>query len=211
MVLHSSLADPWRRRRANRVMQRHISLQASAVALVSAHRCHGSHLGDARGLGIKWPGRVSAPRTHVTPFEDLKDRSAVWPRLRIFPNGPPRSPLTNCLPASTRPPASARFPSTPTVRTRPSPRRPRRSPSCRTLPRPSASPRAASCASSSARRSSRSRACTSTADSAWARPTCWPRCGTLAPGRKAFGTFVEYTNLVGALSFRQTVEVLSTY
>ena len=33
----------------------------------------------------------------------------------------------------------------------------------------------------------------------------------LAPGRKAFGTFVEYTNLVGALSFRQTVEVLSTY
>ncbi|MBM7768792.1 MULTISPECIES: cell division protein ZapE [Glutamicibacter] len=32
-----------------------------------------------------------------------------------------------------------------------------------------------------------------------------------APGRKAFGTFVEYTNLVGALSFRQTVEVLSQY
>lgn len=27
----------------------------------------------------------------------------------------------------------------------------------------------------------------------------------------AFGTFVEYTNLVGALSFRKTVEVLSTY
>lgn len=27
----------------------------------------------------------------------------------------------------------------------------------------------------------------------------------------AFGTFVEYTNLVGALSFRTTVEVLSTY
>ncbi|GAA4379322.1 cell division protein ZapE [Paeniglutamicibacter cryotolerans] len=32
-----------------------------------------------------------------------------------------------------------------------------------------------------------------------------------APGPKAFGTFVEYTNLVGALSFRQTVEVLSHY
>lgn len=32
-----------------------------------------------------------------------------------------------------------------------------------------------------------------------------------APGRKAFGTFVEYTNLVGALSFRQTVDVLSQY
>ena len=32
-----------------------------------------------------------------------------------------------------------------------------------------------------------------------------------AGGRKAFGTFVEYTNLVGALSFRKTVEVLSSY
>lgn len=32
-----------------------------------------------------------------------------------------------------------------------------------------------------------------------------------APGPKAFGTFVEYTNLVGALSFRKTVEVLSGY
>ena len=32
------------------------------------------------------------------------------------------------------------------------------------------------------------------------------------PGdRLAFGTFVEYTNLVGALSFRKTVEVLSSY
>lgn len=29
--------------------------------------------------------------------------------------------------------------------------------------------------------------------------------------RRAFGTFVEYTNLVGALSFRRTVEVLSSY
>lgn len=35
----------------------------------------------------------------------------------------------------------------------------------------------------------------------------WHAC----PGPKAFGTFVEYTNLVGALSFRQTVEVLSQY
>ena len=32
-----------------------------------------------------------------------------------------------------------------------------------------------------------------------------------APGPKAFGTFVEYTNLVGALSFRKTVEALSSY
>ncbi|MFP5311599.1 MAG: cell division protein ZapE, partial [Actinomycetes bacterium] len=32
-----------------------------------------------------------------------------------------------------------------------------------------------------------------------------------APGPKAFGTFVEYTNLVGALSFRKTVESLSSY
>ncbi|RKR13804.1 cell division protein ZapE [Arthrobacter oryzae] len=32
-----------------------------------------------------------------------------------------------------------------------------------------------------------------------------------APGPKAFGTFVEYTNLVGALSFRKTVEALSHY
>lgn len=32
-----------------------------------------------------------------------------------------------------------------------------------------------------------------------------------SPGPKAFGTFVEYTNLVGALSFRRTVEVLSEY
>ncbi|GAB3555311.1 cell division protein ZapE [Arthrobacter tumbae] len=30
-------------------------------------------------------------------------------------------------------------------------------------------------------------------------------------GKKAFGTFVEYTNLVGALSFRRTVDALSTY
>ncbi|MDO5750830.1 MAG: cell division protein ZapE [Rothia sp. (in: high G+C Gram-positive bacteria)] len=30
-------------------------------------------------------------------------------------------------------------------------------------------------------------------------------------GLKAFGTFVEYTNLVGVLSFRKTVEVLSQY
>ncbi len=30
-------------------------------------------------------------------------------------------------------------------------------------------------------------------------------------GRKAFGTFVEYTNLVGALSFRKTVDALSSY
>ena len=32
-----------------------------------------------------------------------------------------------------------------------------------------------------------------------------------SPGPKAFGTFVEYTNLVGALSFRKTVEALSNY
>ncbi|MEV4901274.1 cell division protein ZapE [Citricoccus sp. NPDC055426] len=32
-----------------------------------------------------------------------------------------------------------------------------------------------------------------------------------APGPKAFGTFVEYTNLVGALSFRKTVDVLKDY
>ncbi|WP_443020256.1 cell division protein ZapE [Sinomonas cyclohexanicum] len=32
-----------------------------------------------------------------------------------------------------------------------------------------------------------------------------------APGPKAFGTFVEYTNLVGALSFRKTVDALSAY
>lgn len=30
-------------------------------------------------------------------------------------------------------------------------------------------------------------------------------------GHRAFGTFVEYTNLVGALSFRRTVDVLSDY
>ncbi|GAA1143526.1 cell division protein ZapE [Nesterenkonia lutea] len=30
-------------------------------------------------------------------------------------------------------------------------------------------------------------------------------------GQRAFGTFVEYTNLVGALSFRRTVDVLSEY
>lgn len=30
-------------------------------------------------------------------------------------------------------------------------------------------------------------------------------------GKRAFGTFVEYTNLVGALTFRKTVEVLSDY
>lgn len=31
------------------------------------------------------------------------------------------------------------------------------------------------------------------------------------PGPKAFGTFVEYTNLVGALTFRKAVDALSTY
>ena len=31
------------------------------------------------------------------------------------------------------------------------------------------------------------------------------------PGPKAFGTFVEYTNLVGALTFRHTVEALKDY
>ena len=31
-----------------------------------------------------------------------------------------------------------------------------------------------------------------------------------SPGPKAFGTFVEYTNLVGALSFRKTVDALSS-
>jgi cell division protein ZapE len=31
------------------------------------------------------------------------------------------------------------------------------------------------------------------------------------PGPKAFGTFVEYTNLVGALTFRKTVDALSGY
>ena len=32
-----------------------------------------------------------------------------------------------------------------------------------------------------------------------------------APGPKAFGTFVEYTNLVGALSFRKAVDELKEY
>lgn len=32
-----------------------------------------------------------------------------------------------------------------------------------------------------------------------------------SPGPKSFGTFVEYTNLVGALTFRKTVEALSGY
>ena len=33
----------------------------------------------------------------------------------------------------------------------------------------------------------------------------------MVEGPKAFGTFVEYTNLVGALTFRKTVEALSHY
>ncbi|QRZ60870.1 cell division protein ZapE [Rothia sp. ZJ932] len=33
----------------------------------------------------------------------------------------------------------------------------------------------------------------------------------MAEGPKAFGTFVEYTNLVGAMSFRKTVDALSGY
>ncbi|MDT0190199.1 cell division protein ZapE [Rothia terrae] len=33
----------------------------------------------------------------------------------------------------------------------------------------------------------------------------------MVEGPKAFGTFVEYTNLVGAMSFRKTVEALSSY
>ena len=51
-------------------------------------------------------------------------------------------------------------------------------------------------------------ASTSTAASGWARPTCWRPCGTRPSGAKAFGTFVEYTNLVGALGFQPTVEAL---
>ena len=52
-------------------------------------------------------------------------------------------------------------------------------------------------------------ASTSTAGSAWARPTCSRRLWHEADGDKAFGTFVEYTNLVGALGFQPTVEALS--
>ncbi len=53
------------------------------------------------------------------------------------------------------------------------------------------------------------RASTSTAATAWARPTCWPRCGTRRPAPKAYGTFVELTHLVGALGFGGTVDALS--
>ncbi|MEK8172877.1 cell division protein ZapE [Streptomyces sp. M19] len=61
--------------------------------------------------------------------------------------------------------------------------------------------------------SSGPRGCTSTAATASARPTCSRPCGT-RPGRpehKAFGTFVELTNLVGALGFQQTVRTLSDH
>ena len=52
-------------------------------------------------------------------------------------------------------------------------------------------------------------ATTSTVASGSGRPTCWPRCGTAVPGPKAYGTFVEYTHLVGALGFNETVRRLT--
>ena len=52
-------------------------------------------------------------------------------------------------------------------------------------------------------------ATTWTAASASARPTCWPRSGMQVPAPKAYGTFVEYTHLVGALGFVETVRRLS--
>ena len=51
-------------------------------------------------------------------------------------------------------------------------------------------------------------ASTSTAGSASARPTSSPRSGTSRPGRKYFGTFIEYTALVGALGYAQAVQLL---
>lgn len=53
--------------------------------------------------------------------------------------------------------------------------------------------------------------CTSTAATVSARPTCWPLWhATPAPReQKAFGTFVELTNLVGALGFQHAVRALS--
>ena len=62
-------------------------------------------------------------------------------------------------------------------------------------------------ASAAGRRRSRS---TSTAGSASARPTCSPRSRTRSAADAAYGTFVEYTNLVGALGFLPTVEALAT-
>ncbi len=53
-----------------------------------------------------------------------------------------------------------------------------------------------------------------TAATASARPICSPPCGTPPPPRpssKAFGTFVELTNLVGALGFQQTVRTLGEH
>ena len=142
----------------------------------AASACDGSHLVVADSLGGKIAGACSARRS--SPHLDAKDRSAVWPRLRIFPNGPQRSRLKSCLPASTRPTVSARCRSRPTARIRRRRPRPRPSPSSSTSPATSVPPRAASWASSSARRRPTSPASTSTADSASARPTCSPRCGT---------------------------------
>ena len=52
---------------------------------------------------------------------------------------------------------------------------------------------------------------TSTAVTASARPTCSPPSGTRPrpPALKAFGTFVELTNLVGALGFQRPSQTLS--
>ena len=44
-----------------------------------------------------------------------------------------------------------------------------------------------------------------------ARPTCWRRSTTRCRGPKAFATFVELTQLVGALGFINTVERLSEH
>ena len=54
--------------------------------------------------------------------------------------------------------------------------------------------------------------CTSMADTALERPTCSLRSGSRRSiYLRAYGTFVEYTNLVGALGFEQTVGALSPY
>ena len=55
---------------------------------------------------------------------------------------------------------------------------------------------------------SSSPASTSTAGSASARPTCSPRSGTSRTGRSTSASFIEYTALVGALGYQNTVELL---
>ena len=124
----------------------------------------------------------------------------------------PLCPRTGCSRSSCRRRGSPTSASTPTG---PTPAQPSQGEAVERAARVRRAPRRPGeegAGSASRREPSRARpGSTSTAGTASARRTCSRRCGTRRPGPKLFGTFVELTNLVGALGFRDAVEALSSY